>query len=54
MTPKIDIVTSSYLLGEAPHWDVATNALYLVDILGHKLIKYDPVTNVVSEVSTGM
>lgn len=54
MAPKTDIVTPSYLLGEAPHWDVATNSLYLVDILGHKLIKYDPATSLVTEVSTGL
>jgi sugar lactone lactonase YvrE len=30
------------LVGEGPLWDVAEQALFLIDILGEKVHRYDP------------
>jgi len=44
MAPKIERVTESLDLGEAPHWDVDTQTLYLVDIFGKAIARYTPST----------
>lgn len=31
-------------VGEGPHWDVKTQSLYLVDVIGHSVHKYVPST----------
>lgn len=42
MSIKIEALPDSYaLLGEGPHWDVATQSLYYVDIRVGKLHRYD-------------
>ncbi|KAB0798137.1 hypothetical protein PPYR_09130 [Photinus pyralis] len=45
MSPTIDIVTERVKLGEGPHWDIPTQTLYYVDILGQTLHKYVPSTD---------
>ncbi|XP_014289312.1 regucalcin isoform X2 [Halyomorpha halys] len=46
MDPKVEILPiPSVALGEGPHWDIATQSLYLVDIMGSQLIRYDPKAN---------
>nr|ADK55065.1 luciferin regenerating enzyme [Lampyris turkestanicus] len=45
MSPTIEIVTERVILGEGPHWDVPSQSLYYVDILGQTLHKYVPSTN---------
>jgi sugar lactone lactonase YvrE len=42
---KIDVPRC--LVGEGPVWDVAEQALYLVDILGRKLHRHEPATGAV-------
>lgn len=54
MAPKIERISGRYRLGEGPHWDVATQSLFFVDILNHFLVKYHPATNTLTEVSTGI
>lgn len=45
MAPIIEpINTESAELGEGPHWDVDTQSLYYVDILGKSIHKYTPAT----------
>ena len=29
------------VLGEGPHWDIETQNLYLVDVFGKKLLRFD-------------
>ncbi|XP_055910556.1 uncharacterized protein LOC129944923 [Eupeodes corollae] len=42
MSYKIEPVPDCYcLLGEAPHWDIGTQNLYLVDVFGKKFLRYD-------------
>ncbi|KAF2906145.1 hypothetical protein ILUMI_00037 [Ignelater luminosus] len=45
MTPVIEVVTNRVTLGEGPHWDIPSQSLYYVDILGQALHKYVPATN---------
>lgn len=46
MNPKVEkLPIPSVVLGEGPHWDIATQSLYLVDITGSQLIRYDPNAN---------
>lgn len=41
----VEIVTERATLGEGPHWEVATQSLYYVDIVGQAIHKYIPATN---------
>lgn len=42
MSYKIEALNDSHCeLGEGPHWDVATQSLYFVDINAGKLLRYD-------------
>ena len=46
MAPTIEKLPIPPLkLGEGPHWDAATQSLYLVDISDSLLIRYDPNAN---------
>lgn len=45
MSPTIEIVTERLTLGEGPHWDIPSQTLYYVDILGQTLNKYVPSTD---------
>lgn len=45
MTPTIEVITERVTLGEGPHWDVATQSLYYVDIFGQAIHRYVPATN---------
>ncbi|CAH1392189.1 unnamed protein product [Nezara viridula] len=46
MSPKVEkLPIPSVVLGEGPHWDIATQSLYLIDISGSQLIRYDPKAN---------
>ena len=40
----IEKVASPVDLGEGPHWDIKSQTLYHVDILGKKILKFDPAT----------
>ncbi|EFA03135.1 regucalcin [Tribolium castaneum] len=51
MSPKIERLTESFLLGEGPHWDVATQSLYFLDCIRQNLVKYNPATNKVTTAS---
>jgi gluconolactonase len=42
MPAKVEKITESVELGEGPHWDVATQSLYFVDIFGKAIYKYNP------------
>lgn len=46
MAPKVERITEipNLELGEGPHWDIATQSLYLVDIHGKTIYKYVPST----------
>lgn len=42
MSYKVEPLPNSVAdLGEAPHWDIATQNLYYVDIVNGKLLRYD-------------
>ncbi|GJQ86435.1 hypothetical protein Trydic_g10342 [Trypoxylus dichotomus] len=45
MTPIVEVITERVTLGEGPHWDVESQSLYYVDILGQAIHKYTPSTN---------
>lgn len=45
MAPFIEVVTERVTLGEGPHWDIATQSLFYVDIFGQNIHKYTPATN---------
>ncbi|XP_025830547.1 regucalcin-like [Agrilus planipennis] len=45
MAPKVERILENFLLGEGPHWDIATQSLYMVDIYEKRIHRYDPVTN---------
>ncbi|KAJ8973399.1 hypothetical protein NQ317_006465, partial [Molorchus minor] len=44
MVPKVEKVIESVTLGEGPHWDAETQALYFVDIVGYSIHKFVPST----------
>ncbi|XP_019870746.2 uncharacterized protein LOC109599228 [Aethina tumida] len=44
MAPVVERVAPSVELGEGPHWDVATQSLYYVDIFGKAIHRYVPAT----------
>ncbi|XP_066159018.1 regucalcin-like [Euwallacea fornicatus] len=46
MNPVIEIIEEvpPQILGESPHWDVKTQSLYFVDIIGKSIHKYTPST----------
>ncbi|KAK3912985.1 Regucalcin [Frankliniella fusca] len=44
MAPVVEKVCEPVNLGEGPHWDATSGALYYVDIEGKKLFKYVPAT----------
>ncbi|XP_018333443.1 regucalcin-like isoform X2 [Agrilus planipennis] len=44
MAPKVERVLENFIVGEAPHWDVATQNLYFIDCPGKSINRYDPVT----------
>ncbi|KAJ3633357.1 hypothetical protein MTP99_010311 [Tenebrio molitor] len=48
---KLARVVENCVLGEGPHWDVATQTLYLVDIVGKSILKYTPETGKVAKAS---
>ncbi|KAJ3654213.1 hypothetical protein Zmor_013416 [Zophobas morio] len=51
---KIERLTDSVKLGEAPHWDPEAQTLYYVDILGMSIYQYEPATKKVSKASVGL
>lgn len=44
MAPVVERISESWILGEAPHWDVETQSLYYVDMIGKTIHKYTPST----------
>lgn len=44
MKPVIEKLCGNFKLGEAPHWDDASQMLYFVDINGHTINRYVPAT----------
>lgn len=44
MSLKIERIAEGAELGEGPHWDAATNALYFVDIFGKTINRYRSAT----------
>lgn len=44
MAPIIERVVENIELGEGPHWDIATQSLYFVDIFSKTINKYNPAT----------
>jgi hypothetical protein len=50
---KLERVVENCGLGEGPHWDVATQTLYLVDIVEKSILKYTPETGKVAKASVG-
>jgi gluconolactonase len=48
---KLERVVENCGLGEGPHWDVATQTLYLVDIVEKSILKYTPETGKVAKAS---
>lgn len=53
MAPVVEVVTERVTLGEGPHWDVESQCLYYVDILGQAIHKYVPSTNKHTKVKIG-
>jgi len=53
MAPVIEKIQEipTLTLGEGPHWDVETQSLYLVDILGKAVYKYVPSTGQTTKVN---
>ncbi|KAF2879805.1 hypothetical protein ILUMI_26332 [Ignelater luminosus] len=45
MAPVVERISESWILAEAPHWDVETQSLYYVDIIGKTIHKYTPSSN---------
>ncbi|CAA9995027.1 unnamed protein product [Nesidiocoris tenuis] len=53
-TPKIERLNVEHMtIGEGPHWDVASQSLFFVDIRGPKIFKYSPQTNSAISISLG-
>ena len=50
---KLERVSEGCVLGEAPHWDGATQNLYFVDIYGKSILRYVPSTKKVTKASLG-
>lgn len=44
MQPVIEKLCGNFKLGEAPHWDAASQMLYFVDINGYSIHRYVPAT----------
>lgn len=44
MAPVVEKVCPAAELGEGPHWDIPSQTLYYVDILGCKILRYVPAT----------
>lgn len=44
MAPKIEKLAGGFLVGEGPHWDIESQTLYLTDLKGHSIHRYDPTT----------
>lgn len=42
MGPKIEKLLGGFRLAEGPHWDIASQSLYFVDINEHSIHKYVP------------
>lgn len=53
MPPIVEVVTERVTLGEGPHWDVESQSLYYVDILGQAIHKYTPSTNTHTKANIG-
>jgi L-arabinonolactonase len=50
MAVKItQVKTHRCIIGEGPVWDVAEQALYFIDILGRKVLRFDPANGVTRE-----
>ncbi|XP_075228149.1 uncharacterized protein LOC142328329 [Lycorma delicatula] len=45
MSYKVEAVSEPLVLGEGPHWDIATQTLYFVDLLKGSVHSYKPSTN---------
>lgn len=44
----VEPIVGPYILGEGPHWDYVSKKLYFVDIIGQKIIRYDPLTKILT------
>ncbi|XP_075228141.1 uncharacterized protein LOC142328320 [Lycorma delicatula] len=45
MSYKVEVLTKPLVLGEGPHWNIATQTLYFVDIMKGSVHSYKPATN---------
>ncbi|CAD6207149.1 GSCOCG00010136001-RA-CDS [Cotesia congregata] len=45
---KFERIEGPYMCAEGPHWDYENNRLYYVDIIGHKIMSYNPTTRKVT------
>ncbi|XP_074109356.1 uncharacterized protein LOC141534118 [Cotesia typhae] len=46
---KFERIDGPYMCAEGPHWDHENNRLYYVDIIGHKILCYSPITGKVTQ-----
>lgn len=54
-SPKVEqLPVPITTIGEGPHWDHKTQALYYVDIKGNTVNKYDPATKKHTSIKIGM
>lgn len=49
----VEPIVGPYILGEGPHWDYVSKKLYFVDIIGQKIIRYDPLTKILTSAFLG-
>jgi sugar lactone lactonase YvrE len=52
--PKVEQISASMTLGEGPHWDQNSQALYYVNIEDANIHKYVPATNKHTTLKIGM
>ncbi|KAJ3654205.1 hypothetical protein Zmor_013409 [Zophobas morio] len=46
----VERIVEGCMLGEGPHWDVATQSLYFIDLIDKNILKYTPSTKKLSKV----
>lgn len=53
MPLAIERIAESLELGEGPHWDVDTQSLYFVNLMGKAIHRYVPATNTYTKAVIG-
>ena len=51
--PTVEKITESCGLGEGPHWDIPSQSLLFIDVVGNRILKYTPSTKKLIKVPVG-